>query len=138
MQSSDLLLSALGRHAGLPEPLAFDEQGCACLVFDGAVTVTLETSQDTGPLHMYSVLGVLPDGNRETLLMQLLNANLFGAETAGATLAVDGQSDEIILCRQVDAEETSDGVFVSMLEQFVAAAEDLTATLSKMDANDLV
>lgn len=130
MQSSDLLLTALGRHVGMAEPLAFDEQGCARLLFDGSVAVALEVPQGPGPLHMYSVLGALPDGNREALLMQLLNANLFGAETGGATLAVDDHSGEIILCRQVDTTQTSDGAFVSMLEQFVAAAEGLTATLA--------
>lgn len=130
MHTAEQLLSALGRHSGLPDAFAFDHNRCARIIFDETVAVTLEASIDDGPLHVYSVLGALPDGNREAILLKLMNANLFGADTAGATLAIDGTTDEIVICRQVNTDQATEWGFISMIDQFVAAVEVWTAKLS--------
>ena len=124
MSTADQLLLDLGQTAGLPQPLRFDAQGCARLVFDTRLAIDFERDDDAGVLQVYSVLGPLPAEGREALYQRLLEANLFGSATAGATLAVDGQTREVVLCRTVDVQETGGPAFVRLVERFVAAAED--------------
>jgi hypothetical protein len=116
------LLNHLGVAMGLPA-LAFDEQGCARLMFDGKLEVNLEHDSDTGLLQVYAVLGPVPARGREALYRSLLEANLFGGQTFGATLAIDGSQQEIVLCRSVAPEEISSPGFAALIEQFVAATE---------------
>ena len=126
MTEIDQLLYNLGHVAGLAQPLRFDEQGCARLMFDGHLAIDFERDQDAGLLQVYSVLGLLPAQGREALLLQLLQANLFGADTAGATLAIDSQTasgGDILLCRSVNVQGLAAPDFVRLVEQFVAAAE---------------
>ncbi|VVD64603.1 hypothetical protein PTE30175_00275 [Pandoraea terrae] len=120
---ADQLLLNLGRMAGFPEPLRFDGRGCARLMFDDRLAVDLECTTDTGCMQVYTVLGTLPVEGREAFFLQLLEANLFVAETAGATLAVDGETNEVVLCRTVELDEIGDGAFVRLIERFVGAAE---------------
>ncbi len=124
MSLCDQLLLDLGQSAGLAQPLRFDERGCARLVFDGQLAIDFERDADAGLLQVYSVLGPLPGQGREALLLQLLQANLFGADTAGAALAVDADTGEVVLCRSVAAEGLPAPAFVQLVEQFVAVAED--------------
>ena len=74
---------------GLPA-LDFDSNGCARMLFDGKVAVNFESDELSGQLHLYCDLGELPLRGREALYRALLEANLFGVQTQGATLAVDG------------------------------------------------
>ena len=53
----------------------------------------------------------------------LLEANLFGVQTQGATLAVDGSEDQVVLSRSVLVEELSLSSFSKLLEGFVNSAE---------------
>ena len=123
MSTSDQLLLDLGQSAGLAQPLRFDEHGCARLLVDGHLAIDFERDDDAGLLQVYSVLGPLPAQGREALLMQLLQANLFGADTGGAALAVDGDTDEVVLCRGVAAEDLAAPAFVQWIERLVAVAE---------------
>ncbi|CAN7238662.1 type III secretion system chaperone [Acidovorax sp. Leaf78] len=124
MSTADQLLLDLGQTAGLSQTLRFDAQGCARLVFDTSLAIDFERDDDARVLQVYSVLGPLPAQGREALYRRLLEANLFGAATAGATLAVDGHTQEVVLCRTVDVEETGGPAFVRLVEGFVAVAED--------------
>lgn len=124
MSTTDQLLLDLGQAAGLAQPLRFDEHGCARLVFDGQLAIDFERDADAGLLQVYSVLGPLPAQGREALLLQLLQANLFGADTGGAALAVDADTGEVVLCRSAAAEGLAAPAFVQLVEQFVAVAED--------------
>ena len=130
MHSTDQLLLDLGQLAGLPQPLRFDEHGCARLVFDAQLGIDFERNADAGVIQMYSVLAPLPAEGREALFQQLLEANLFGADTAGATLAIDREMAEVVLCRSVAADGMAAAAFVQLVEQFTSAAEDWKARLA--------
>lgn len=107
---------------GLPA-LDFDSNGCARMLFDGKVAVNFENDEVAGLLHLYSDLGELPLRGREAVYRALLEANLFGVQTQGATLALDGSQDQVVLSRSVLVEELSLSSFTKVLEGFLACAE---------------
>lgn len=131
---SDQLLQSLGLSLGLSN-LRFDANGCARIAIDGAPAINFE-SDDAGAMHLYSVLGLIPPEGREALYAQLLNGNLFGASTAGATLALDELHGEIVLCRTIITAQASGPAFSSLVEAFVAAAEDWQGRLASAPASD--
>lgn len=130
MHSTDQLLLDLGQLAGLPQPLHFDPHGCARLMCNAHLGINFERNTDAGLIHIYSVLGPLPAEGREVLYQQLLEANLFCAETGGATLAIDSLTSEIILCRSVAADGMGAADFVQLVNQFTDTAEDWNARLT--------
>lgn len=124
MHSCDQLLLDLGQTAGLSQPLRFDDHGCARLMVGTHLALDFERDAEAGVIQLYSVLGPAPAQGDAALYRQLLEANLFGADTAGATLAIDGPMREIVLCRSISAEGLAAPAFVQTVEQFIAAAED--------------
>lgn len=122
------LLNDLGLTMGLPD-LKFNEQGCARLVFDSKTSVNLESDADTGQLQIYTDLCPLPPEGREALYLSLLEGNLFGLQTQGATLAVDSANHEVVLCRTLAAEELSANAFLAIIESFVNCAEQWRAQI---------
>ncbi len=111
------LLAAYGRMAGLPG-LDFDAQGCARLMFGDGVAVDLEIDSAADCLQMYGVIGPVPAGDREHLYRGLLEANLFGTQTNGATLAIDGVQEEVLLCQRVPAGGTTPADFAELIASF--------------------
>ncbi|MES2975610.1 MAG: type III secretion system chaperone [Pseudomonadota bacterium] len=132
------LLTSLGLAVGLPD-LAFDGNGCARLLFDQRIAVNLEHDADAGCIHVYSVLGAVPPpGTGEALFRRLLEGNLFGSQTHGAALAVDGSSHEILLSRSLDVESASAEGFGRMVEKLLAASDHWTQELSGSAAGHAV
>lgn len=115
-------LNDIALTMGLP-PLDFDANGCARLLFDGKVAVNFESDEVSGQLHLYTDLGELPLRGREAVYRALLEGNLFGIQTKGATLAVDGSQDQVVLSRTVLMEELSLSAFSELLAGFVGCAE---------------
>ncbi|HZY20493.1 MAG TPA: type III secretion system chaperone [Ramlibacter sp.] len=128
--TADQLLIDLGQATGLPG-LRLDAAGCARLVFDGHVAVNLEHDPDARAMHLYTTVGTLPAQGREALYVELLQANLFGAGTHGATLAVDPAHHEVVLCRTVGLDDASGPGVLAVVEGFVAAAEEW---ITRLDA----
>lgn len=128
---AEQLLSDLGLTMGLPG-LTFNTDGCARLVFDDTHAVNLESDTQTGQLLLYITLGPLPAAGREALYLSLLEGNLFGAQTDGATLAVDSLNHEVVLCRTLVADELSAQSFTEIIEKFVNAAEQWRARMENI------
>ena len=116
------LLKCLGIAMGLPD-LRFDENGCTRMLFDGKTAVSIEHDPETEALQIYSILGPIPSQEKENIYQQLLVGNLFCNQTLGATLAIDVTHHEIILCRNVNANNIGSEAFATIIEQFVATAE---------------
>ena len=127
---ADQLLHALALSVGMPD-LRFDDNGCACIAVDGGPAVNFEREAKGSAIHVYSVIGPLPPENREAVSRQLLDGNLFGTATAGASLAVDTLRDEVLLCRTFGSDVASGAAFVADVEGFVAAAEDWQERLKR-------
>ncbi len=127
------LLSHFATGLGLPE-LHFDAQGCARLLLDGRTEIHFEHDAATDAIHLYSRLGGLPAAGQERLYLQLLQANLFGAQTAGATLAVDSAKQAVVLCRQALPRHLGGEDFRALVQAFVDATEYWTQQLALADA----
>jgi hypothetical protein len=129
----DQLLQSLAVTLGLPT-LRFDANGCARIAIEGAPALNFERDTSGTALHLYSVLGPLPSEGRETLYTQLLQGNLFGTATAGASLAIDDLHGEVVLCRTVKTDAINGPAFAALVETFVAAAEDWQGRLNSAPA----
>lgn len=106
---------------GLPS-LEFDSHGCARMLFDGHVTVNFECDAITGQLDLYSDLGRLPAQGCEALYRSLLEANLFGVQTRGATLSVDSRQNQVVLSRTMLVNSLSLSLISQVLQDFVDCA----------------
>jgi hypothetical protein len=118
---------------GLPT-LEFDRNGCARMLFEGQLVINFERDKITGLLHLYCDIGPLPLRGCESLYRALLEANLFGIQTRGATLAIDGKQNQVVLSRavQIDAIELS--AFSQILDSFVSCASEWQRFLAEETA----
>lgn len=125
MDTQDLaqaLLAACGPLVGLPR-LQFESHGCARLLFEDSVAIDLEIDHEARCIQLYSVLGAVPAGNRETLYRRLLESHLFGTHTDGATLALDTTQDEVLLGRRVDLDSATAPELAELLKRFAGVAQ---------------
>lgn len=123
------LLAQLGLAMNLPG-LALDANGCARLMVDGRIAVNFEVDEGAGGMQIYSTLAPLPAQEQGAMLLMLLEGNLFGAQTLGATLAVDTLYNEIVLCRAIAVRDMSAPDFTAIVERFVTAVQEWTQKLS--------
>ncbi|WP_159911215.1 type III secretion system chaperone [Pantoea sp. 18069] len=102
--------------------LALDAHGCASLCVDGQIEIHFEHDATADAIHLYSHLAPLPAEGREAFYLQLLQANLLGAHTAGATLAIDDAAQAVVLCLQITPWHCESRDFAALVERFVDAA----------------
>jgi hypothetical protein len=117
----DEVLAELRRALELPD-LAFNKHHVCRLVFDGRLPIDVESLPESGVLHLHAVVG---HANSLDLgrARELLSANLFGYGTAGATLGLDEQREEILLFRTYALDTIDPQRLIRELVEFVAAAE---------------
>lgn len=114
------LMQHFAMGLGLAE-LRFDSHGCASLCLDGEIEIHFEHDAASEAIHLYSDLAPLPVTGREALYLQLLQANLLGAHTAGATLAVDSTAQAAVLCLRIAPSLCNAQDFQALVERFVDA-----------------
>jgi hypothetical protein len=102
--------------------LEFDSNGCARMLFNGQVTVNFECDAITARLDLYSDLGRLPAQGCEALYRTLLEANLFGVQTRGATLSVDSRQNQVVLSRTVLVSSLGLSLISQILQDFIDCA----------------
>lgn len=127
----DDALSALGRQMNVAA-LAFNDAGVCRMVFDRELVVDCErVAGSDEAAWLYAVVASLP-AEREAVLMRLLEANLFGAETGDASLAIDSVMSEILLQQKVDTAAMDDTAFAAAVERFVHVLECWREELAAM------
>lgn len=112
------LIPQLGAAIGLPS-LRLQEGSCR-LVFDGALPVDVETGDHDGEAHLISSLGPLPHEEEVEAVCyrRLLEANHFGRETGGMTLAVVPGDGQFFLCGIVNLAGMTVERFSGLLARF--------------------
>ena len=85
--------------------------------------VTLERSPLENCFYLYAPVDRIPHGAKKEVLSRLLSGNLFGRETGRATLAIDQDSDVIVLSERFDEEGLSYQSFSERLQAFVGYLE---------------
>lgn len=119
--NTDEVIQAIATALGAPD-LRLDEHGCARLRVDNTIDVNFEASHTSHLMHVYCTLGTVPTSERERTFEQLLTANLFGADTGGATLAIDAEFNEIVLCTDIGNHGWTGELILARFERFVDAA----------------
>lgn len=112
------LLEEFGSANGMGT-VGLDDSGVCAFDYKGMLDVVLELASDGGTLHLYSTLCKVPAHDREEFLAELLERNLLCAETNGATLAVDGRENQVVLCFNVEVDELDSATFSRVLENFL-------------------
>lgn len=126
----EAILLELGNQMGLPN-LKLDNNKVCRLIFDKKFTVDIEASEDLKIVHLYSALCTIPPRDKENLYEALLEANLFGRGTGGASFGVDIEMGEILLSKTLEMEKTDYQDFVNVLESFVNHIEAWTDKIDK-------
>ncbi|MEW4561560.1 type III secretion system chaperone [Bremerella sp. JC770] len=96
------LIDALGVKLGLDQ-LAFDENQTCRLIFANEIVVDMEWDQEDHTLLVYTALGPEPEA-ASPFYREMMIANLFGAGTEDAVLAVHSELQEVILFRSFPGE----------------------------------
>ena len=129
------VLQELSRQMAL-DGVALDENRVCQLVFDDKIVVNIESPLDNeDKVYLYSTVGIVPPENKEAFYEKLLEANLFGYGTGGATLAVSSELAEVILIQTFFMEKTDYQDFVNGLENFIdqtAAWLDQLAVITRI------
>jgi len=94
-------LQQLGNELGVAD-LAYNTESVSRLIVGNEMVIDLEYLEDRQIIQVYSALGSPSTG--EEAWRELLAANLFGSGTGGATLALDEEQEEILLCMTFDLE----------------------------------
>ena len=121
---TDTLLQPLAERLGL-EALDFDDRGTCSLVFDERFTITLELDDEEQMLYLYSTLGKAPEDliDQLTCFAALLQANLFGRGTGGASLAFEPESQALMISRNCSLMQLSAEALQADVERFVQATD---------------
>lgn len=117
------LIANFGTLLTLPE-LTLDEHSNSCvLLFDGDIVLNIEFDGETGNLILSAYLNELPLEAPESLLRELMIANLYWHRTDGATLGLEDATNGVILAQARAVTELDDASFEKMVEAFVNQAE---------------
>lgn len=115
------VLEEFGAAVGIPDLRPDDEHRCNMMIDDVALSFELGVGDES--MYIYSLLGVVPDGDAENVYAALLHANYVFAGTGGSTLSVDPQTGGIVLIREERLETLRPPRFEAVLEEFVDIAE---------------
>jgi hypothetical protein len=114
------LLNAFGAARGLSD-FAPDADGCAGVRAEG---IAIDFRAEDDRLYVYSSLGTLPQGNEELVMTALLGANCAGSLGQGPLFALDPTLGDIVMFRDVDAQNTdANGLNTIVTQLFVDATE---------------
>ena len=131
MQSLDLLIREFGASIDLPE-LAFDDEDCCALAFDG-LAVVLSCRRQQEKLCLYAEVGLIEGASPEVLL-QLLEANALHRFVGDGALGVcpdEGhQAYVVVYSALFDADSLNLPRFERALRAFVETAEAWREKLS--------
>jgi len=117
------LITNFGAMLTLPE-LTLDEKSNSCvLLFDGDIVLNIEFDEASGQVILSVYLDELPPLQAESMLRELMVANLYWHRTDGATLGLEEATNGVILAQSRTVTELDDGSFEKMVETFVNQAE---------------
>ena len=116
-------LFQLGDRTGTP--LALDEDGILTLMFENDVEVTMEYDDELNVLQLYAVIGEDPlDDDIRLTLYGTCWKPTWPRGISGGTLALDDESGELLLTREID-------LAVADLDHLANATEAMAETAAQ-------
>jgi len=116
------LLTGLGVALKI-DALDFDSHGICKLIFDDCYTVYLELGRDESTLHLYSIIGELPQNGQASFFESLSSRNLFGASTGLWNLACDIERQELLLNGRFRRDHLNVNNLIDLVHDFVDQTE---------------
>jgi hypothetical protein len=126
MQAARNIVKQLGRHIGL-DGLELDESGQCTLAFDETIVLTFVGDVDDG-LNVVSYIGDL-DASKSQIATKLLAHNFVPNGLGGGRVAMEPDSNRVVLVHRWDGVKTDFRSFTAQLESFVNAVESVRADL---------
>jgi hypothetical protein len=111
-------LTEMGNRLGIGD-LELDQNGGCLLTFDDDLLIDIEKAEDEPGFYLTATVGAAPTEGREVVFAELLEANLQGRGTGRASLALDGDLDEIVLNRYIDRDDIEVEILEQELEAFL-------------------
>lgn len=113
-------LDQLGRDMKWEQPLEANDDGSYSLRLEPDIAIHLK--EEGSAIAMQATLAPLPAGNTEDYLLRAMSANLFGNETGGAFLGLDGEGKKVMLL-DILFQQPGYPAFHDRLEDFVNYAD---------------
>ncbi|MDI9331794.1 MAG: type III secretion system chaperone [Alphaproteobacteria bacterium] len=126
MQAARKLVKALARHIGLQE-LVLDESGQCTLAFDETIVLSFVGDADEG-LNVVSLIAEI-DQPTVQVLSKLLEHNFVPKGLGGGHVAMQPDSNRVVLVQRWDCTTLDFNTFTVQLEDFVNAVEALRMVL---------
>lgn len=122
-QLADKLIANFGKVLTLPDLKLDDKSNSCVLLFDGDIVLNIEFDDATAQLILSVYLDQLPEVKAETLLRELMVANLYWHRTDGATLGLEEATQGLILAQARSVADLDDASFEKLVETFVNQSE---------------
>lgn len=129
------LLTDLGQSVGLPDLAADDDDYC-CLGFDDKIVTHLQYNEENDVLMMFAQLGIIDEDKQADMYPRILKANLFWQGTGGATIGIDDETREVLMCYQTSMNHLDFQKFQELLEGFINTSELWINTLEAVQRGE--
>jgi hypothetical protein len=130
-------IAIYGKEVGLPD-LRLNEDSICSLNFDSKINVDIVFRKEQDQCIFASKIGVIPLENKEVFFKELLKANAFGIETAGASLGIDEENNSIVFSYIFITQSFVYDLFKTVLNNFVDLVEKWMQKLEDLEkVNDL-
>ena len=116
------IIQELGKNINLPD-LKPDEDNYCCLGFDDKIVTHIQYNEENNIIMLFSQIGIVAKDKQAVIYPKLLKANLFWQGTGGATVGVDDETNEVVLCYQTTFYDFDFKKFEELLEGFVNTSE---------------
>ena len=126
------LLREFGKTVGITELQLDNENRCNLLFDDIGVSFELAPSEES--VYLYSMLGVAPATDLESVYALLLDGNYLFKGTKGASIGIEASSKNIVLIREERLENMQLARFESLVEVFVGLAESWRERLGELSS----
>ncbi len=114
-------IEQLSRDLGISIPSPSKSEGPYKFSFDSELEISI-VKNDEGDLTISTLLAPLAKEHNDLFLQKLLFANLFGKETGGGILGIDGEGKNIIFLWKIAAQSLYRD-FYEAIELFINYAE---------------
>ncbi|THF58094.1 CesT family type III secretion system chaperone [Pseudothauera rhizosphaerae] len=115
-------LNELAVLAGI-DGLALNPEGVCALRYGDRAEIVFELPEDSDVLHLYCPVAPVPEADQAAFYRRLLEWNMFGLETRGASFAVDRGSERAMLCYALPIEGTDVLAFQNTVGNFAEVSE---------------
>ncbi len=127
------ILSEIGDRLDVEEIAGFpdDKSWMIAINDESEESMALDYEEQSGKLFMTIVIGPAPEGKKLATYEFLLSYNLGWAETDGARVGVDVDTDDIVLIHDVTLHGLTADTLATVVESFVAVSRTMKSVIGQ-------